>query len=72
MLGLITYLHAVNHCRPHSIRTSNPNPNQDLFAKQENMFRWNLAYADTYTDLLWEKNTIRSLKNTDEVVQANR
>ena len=47
MLGLITHLHAVNHCRPHSIRTSNPNPNQDLFAKQEN-----LAYNDAYADLL--------------------
>ena len=35
-------------------------------------FRWNLAYADAYTDLLWEKNTVRLLKNTTEVVQANR
>jgi hypothetical protein len=31
-------------------------------------FRWNLACADAYADLLWEKNTIRSLKNTAEVV----
>ena len=26
-------------------------------------FRWNLAYADAYADLLWEKNTIRLLKS---------
>jgi hypothetical protein len=32
------------------------------------LFRWNLAYADAYADLLWEKNTVRSLKNTAEVV----
>jgi hypothetical protein len=25
-----------------------------------------------YADLLWEKNTIRSLKNTAEVVQQNK
>ena len=50
----------------HSSRASNPNPNQDLFAKQEN-----LAYDDAYTDLLWEKNTVYSLKSTDEAVQAN-
>ena len=34
-------------------------------------FRWNLAYADAYADLLWEENTIRSLKSTAEVVQGN-
>ena len=33
---------------------------------------WNLAYADAYADLLWEKNIFRSLKSTAEVVQANR
>jgi len=35
-------------------------------------FCWNLAYVDAYTDLLWEQNTVRSLKSTAEVVQANR
>ena len=33
-------------------------------------FRWNLAYAEAYADLLWEQNTVRSLKSTVEVVQA--
>jgi hypothetical protein len=27
-------------------------------------FRWNLAYADVYTDLLWEKNIVCSPKST--------
>ena len=31
-------------------------------------FRWNLAYADAYADLLWEENIVRSLKSTAEVV----
>jgi len=31
-----------------------------------------LGYADAYADLLREKNTIRSLKSTAEVVQANK
>ena len=31
------------------------------------LFRWNLVYGDAYTDLLWEKNTIYSLKSTAEV-----
>ena len=35
-------------------------------------FRWNLAYADAYTDLLWEKNIVRLLKSTAEVVLKNR
>jgi hypothetical protein len=29
-------------------------------------FRWNLAYADGYAEMLWEDNIIRSLKNTAE------
>ena len=35
-------------------------------------FRWNLAYADAYADLLWEENTVCSLKSTTEVVLKNR
>jgi hypothetical protein len=31
-------------------------------------FHWNLAYAD----LLWDKNIVRSLKNTAEIVLQNR
>ena len=34
-------------------------------------FRWNLAYTAAYANLLWEKNTIRSLKSTVEVVLQN-
>ena len=30
------------------------------------------TYADAYADLLWEKNNIRLLKSTAEVVQVNR
>ena len=33
-------------------------------------FRWNLAYADAYVDLLWEQNIVCLLKSTAEVVQA--
>jgi hypothetical protein len=29
------------------------------------------TYADAYADLLWKENTVRSLKNTAKVVQAN-
>jgi hypothetical protein len=29
---------------------------------------WNLAASDAYADLLWEKNIIRSLKNTVKAV----
>jgi hypothetical protein len=33
------------------------------------LFRWNfLAYADAYADLLWEKNTVRSLTSTAKIV----
>jgi hypothetical protein len=32
----------------------------------------NLARANTYVDLLWDKNVVRSLKRTAEVVQANK
>jgi hypothetical protein len=35
-------------------------------------FRWNLAYADAYVEMLWEENTAGSLKSTAEVVQRNR
>jgi hypothetical protein len=30
----------------------------------------NLAYTDAYADLLWEENTVRSPKNSAEVVQS--
>ena len=33
---------------------------------------WNLAAADAYTDLLWGKNIVPSLKSTAEVVLKNR
>ena len=32
-------------------------------------FYWNLAYADAYAEMLWEKNNVGSLKSTAEVVQ---
>jgi hypothetical protein len=35
-------------------------------------FRWNLAYAHAYIDLLREKNTIYSLKSIAEVVLQNK
>jgi hypothetical protein len=35
-------------------------------------FRWNLAYADAYTDLLGEENIVPSLKSIVEVMPKNR
>ena len=33
---------------------------------------WDTVYADAYTNLLWEKNAVGSLKNTAKVVPHNR
>jgi hypothetical protein len=35
------------------------------------LFRWNLTYVDTYVDLLWDQNTIRSLTSTSQIVLHN-
>jgi hypothetical protein len=35
------------------------------------LFRWNLTYADAYAEMLWEENTVGSLKSTVEVVQTH-
>jgi hypothetical protein len=44
---------------------------QHQLGRSDNSFRWNLAYADAYVELLWEKNPIYSLKSAAEVVPQN-